>query len=150
MIGPDEDAPPVVLTTHDGTSIDVGAPGQRLVLFFFDEIAGARGSGLAGDFNDQLYEFRQLGVQLVGVSVDPPAATASFAAAYDLRFPLVSDPDRRVCLAFGVVGTKRGRPRPCTFIIDTTGVVRRVFSEIPPYGHAQDVLVEARALWGAY
>lgn len=148
MIGIDEDAPPIVLVTHDGLSIDVGAPGQRLVPFFFDDVAGAHGSGMAGDFNDQLYEFRQVGVQLVGVSVEREATIASFASAYDVRFPLVSDADRQACLAFGLVGTRRGRPRPATFMIDTTGVVRRVFSEIPPYGHAQDVLVEVRALWG--
>ena len=35
-------------------------------------------------------------------------------------------------------------------MIDTSGIVRRVFAEVPPYGHAKDVLAEAEALWGGY
>ena len=60
------------------------------------------------------------------------------------------DADRRVCLSFGLVGTKRGRPRATTVMVDTTGLVKRVFPDVPPYGHARDVLDEARQLWGRY
>jgi peroxiredoxin len=55
-----------------------------------------------------------------------------------------------VCLAFGMVGTRRGRPRAATFMIDRSGLVKRVFTDVPPYGHAKDVLAEAETLWGGY
>jgi peroxiredoxin Q/BCP len=150
MIGIDEDAPSVVLVSQDGQLFDLGAPGQHLVVFFFEEAMSARSVSMAGDFNDQLFGFRQMGVQVVGVGIDRPALTAAFASSYDLRFPLVSDADRTVCLAFGVVGTRRGRPRAATVMIDRSGLVKRVFAVVPPYGHARDVLAEAEALWGGY
>ncbi len=81
------------------------------------------------------------------MGIDRAAAVASFASGYGLRYPLVSDADRTVCLAFGVVGTKRGRPRAATFMIDRSGLVKRVFLDVPPYGHAKDVLAEAETLW---
>jgi thioredoxin-dependent peroxiredoxin len=150
VVGIDEDAPGIVLVTNDGQVFDLGAPSQRLVIFFYEEAMSARSVGMAGDFNDQLYGFRELGVHVIGVGIDRPAQTDGFATSYDLHFPLVSDPDRRACLAFGVVGSKSGRPRATTFMIDTTGLVKRVFADVPPYGHAKDVLAEAEAMWGGY
>lgn len=150
MIGIDEEAPAVVLATSDGQIIDLGAPGQHLVVFFYEEAMSARSISMASDFNDQLYGFKQLGVLLVGIGVDRAAITATFASSYDLHYPLVSDTERKACLAFGLVGTKKGRPRAATFMIDRSGLVKRVFSEVPPYGHARDVLAEAEQLWGGY
>ncbi len=50
MVGIDEDAPAVVLLTNDGQVFDVGAPGQHLVIFFFEEAMSARSVHMAGDF----------------------------------------------------------------------------------------------------
>jgi peroxiredoxin Q/BCP len=150
MIGIDEEAPSVILVSHDGQVFDLGAPGQHLVVFFFEDSSSLRSANTAGDFNDWLSGFRQLGVQVIGVGIDREAMIATFASAYDLRYALVSDSDRSACLAFGVVGTRRGRPRPATFLIDRGGLVKHVFTDVPPYGHAKDVLTEAEALWGGY
>jgi len=150
MLGIDEHAPAVVLFAQDGEVFDVGAPGQHLVVFFIEDATGARSVSMAGDFNDQLFGFKQMGVQVIGVSIDRPAVIVAFAASYDLRYPLVSDADRTVCLAFGMVGTRRGRPRAATFMIDRSGLVKQIFAEVPPYGHARDVLNEAEVLWGGY
>jgi peroxiredoxin Q/BCP len=150
VIGIDEESPAVALVTSDGQYFDLGSPGQHLVLFFFEEAMSARSVSMASDFNDQLYGFKQLGVQVIGVGVDRAALVATFASGYDIHYPLVSDAERKVCLAFGLVGTKKGRPRAATFMIDRTGLVKRVFSEVPPYGHARDVLTEAEQLWGGY
>jgi peroxiredoxin len=150
MLGIDEMAPSVVLVTHDGHLFDLGLPGQHLVVFFFEDATSVRSANTAGDFNDNLLGFRQLGVQVIGVGIDRAALVESFASGLDLRYPLVSDAERNVSLAFGMVGTRRGRPRAATFLIDSSGLVRRVFPEIPPYGHARDVLNEAEYLWGGY
>jgi peroxiredoxin Q/BCP len=150
VIGIDEEAPAVTLVTSDGQYFDLAAPGQHLVLFFFEEAMSARSISMASDFNDQLYGFKQLGVQVIGIGVDRAALVATFASGYDLHYPLVSDSERKVCLAFGLVGTKKGRPRAATFLIDRSGLVKRVFSPVPPYGHARDVLTEAEQLWSGY
>lgn len=150
MVGTDEDAPAVTLVTTDGQLLDLAAPGRHTVVFFFEDVTSARSASMAGDFNDHLTGFSQLGAQVVGVGIDRPWLVAAMASGHDLRYPLVSDADRSVCLAFGLVGTRRGRPRATTVMIDRAGLVKRVFAEVPPYGHARDVLNEAETLWGGY
>jgi len=150
MIGSDEDAPSLVLLSTDGRLFDLGAPGRHLVVFFFEDAASPRSVDLIGDFNDHLGGFQRLGAEVVGVGVDRAALVSALATGHDVRYPLVSDADRSACLAFGLVGTRRGRPRAATFMIDRSGLVKRMFAEVPPYGHARDVLNEAETVWGGY
>ena len=148
MLVEGESAPDYVVTTVDAERIDLRAPGMPLVLFFYREAGSASSADLVREFDDQQYEFDALGVHLLGVGVDGPERTQSFAASSGLRFPLADDDQRELCRAFGILDTVDQRPRPTTFMIDVDGVVRRVFSGIPPFGHALDVVGEAREFWG--
>ncbi len=86
-------------------------------------------------------------MQVVGASVDKPAANERFAGKHGLGFPLVSDPDHEVTRAFDVGGLA-GSARRTTFLIDADGTVRRVYEKVKARGHAAQVLAEARAVWG--
>lgn len=88
-----------------------------------------------------------MGLQVVGASVDKPAANERFAGKYGLGFPLVSDPDREVTRAFEVGGLV-GSAKRSTFLIDADGTVRKVYDKVKAKGHAARVLAEARAIWG--
>lgn len=48
-------------------------------------------------------EFKALGVSLVAISVDQPDAVAVTQSAYEVPFPLLSDPDLKAHEAFNVV-----------------------------------------------
>ena len=41
-----------------------------------------------------------------------------------IRYPLISDPKRRIIKRFGVLHPREGIARPAIFIIDKSGVVR--------------------------
>lgn len=86
-------------------------------------------------------------MQVVGASIDKPAANERFARKYGLGFPLVSDPDHEVTRAFDVGGFA-GSARRTTFLIDADGTVRRVYDKVKAKGHAARVLSDARAIWG--
>jgi peroxiredoxin Q/BCP len=86
-------------------------------------------------------------VQVVGASVDKPAANERFAGKYGLGFPLVSDPDHEVTTAFDVGGLV-GSAKRTTFLIDGDGTVRRVYDKVKAKGHAAQVLLDVRGLWG--
>jgi peroxiredoxin Q/BCP len=86
-------------------------------------------------------------VQVVGASVDKPAANERFAGKYGLGFPLVSDPDREVTRAFDVGGLA-GSAKRTTFLINGDGTVRRVYDKVKAKGHAAQVLLDAKAIWG--
>ena len=87
-------------------------------------------------------------MQVIGASVDSRQSNASFAAKYDLRFPLLCDPDRTLILAFGVDKPDKPSARRTTFMIEPDGTVRRVFENVSAAGHAAEVLAVAGEAWG--
>lgn len=80
------------------------------------------------------------------MSRDSVKSHDKFAAKHDLNFALVSDPDEKVCEAYGVMKTKnmygkqvRGIERS-TFLIDADGKIARAWRKVKVAGHAEEVL----------
>jgi peroxiredoxin Q/BCP len=82
---------------------------------------------------------------VLGVSNDDVASHKDFCTGESLPFALLADPDQTVARAFGVP-SKLGFYHRMTFLIDATGVVRRVFDPVSPAGHAREVLAAVQAL----
>jgi peroxiredoxin Q/BCP len=85
---------------------------------------------------------------VLGVSKDSVAAQAKFKAKYELPFQLLSDPDGKVCDAYGVMKDKsmygkifKGIERS-TFIIGADGNLSKIFRAVKVAGHANAVLGE--------
>ena len=60
-----------------------------------------------------------------GASVDEVSTLGAFAAAFELRFPILSDPDRTVARAYGVLGAS-GLAGRVTFYIGLDGRITAV------------------------
>ena len=102
-------------------------------------LADYRGSGVLlafypGDFTvvctKQFCSYRDdedridsLGVPLLGISPQSVESHEKFMAQYGLKTPLLSDPDKRVARAYGVVGPG-GFVRRSIFLVDGEGTVR--------------------------
>ena len=120
--------------------------GQWLALYFYpkDSTPGCTTEGL--DFNALLPRFRKLGAEVLGVSRDSVKSHDNFCAKQGFAFPLVSDPDERLCKAFDVIKPKKlyGREfigvERSTFLIGPDGVVRAEWRKVKVPGHAQAVL----------
>ena len=131
-------------TTLSGLLAEDG--GRWLVLYFYpkDSTPGCTTEG--NDFNALLPEFRKLGAEVLGVSRDSVKSHDNFCAKQGFAFPLVSDPDERLCKAFDVIKPKKlyGREfigvERSTFLIDPQGVVRAAWRKVKVPGHAQAVL----------
>lgn len=116
------------------------------VALFFYPLAGSGGCTRemcavrdAGD------DFAAAGAQRVGISRDPVAAQARFAAAHGLDFPLLSDADGSVCAAYGTArGSAVAPVRRHTVVVGTDGRVRDVVRSEFRFGrHAKDALEAA-------
>lgn len=101
MIEQGDRAPKLKVATSDGGEVDLAAPGQLLVLYFYpkDDTSGC--TRQAQDFTAMAGEFAAAGVKVVGVSRDPMARHEKFIGKYGLTVPLASDEDGRVSDAFG-------------------------------------------------
>lgn len=83
---------------------------------------------------------------ILGISADSPQAQKKFQDKYDLPYTLLSDSDKKVCNAFGVIKEKnmygkkvRGIART-TFVIGPDGKIQHVFNNVKADGHAEEVL----------
>jgi peroxiredoxin Q/BCP len=124
----------------------------HLVLYFYPKDMTPGCTAEACSFRDQTRPIRALDAQVAGISADSPASHAKFADQYELKFPLLSDPENRVTRAYGVYKKKSlyGREfmgiERSTFIIDRRGTIRKVFPKVKVGGHSAEVLAALKEL----
>jgi len=120
--------------------------GQSLVLYFYpkDDTPGCTTE--ACEFRDDYKEYEKAGVKILGISPDSVKSHAKFKAKYELPFTILADEDHQVCEAYGVWGLKEMMGREyngvfrTTFLIGPDGKVKKVFENVKPKGHSQEVL----------
>ncbi len=74
------------------------------------------------------------------VSVDDAQTNKEFAESLDADFPLLSNPDKGVAMAYGVVNAERQFPFRWTYIIGPDGKILRVDREVNPSSAGQDLV----------
>ena len=155
MINEGDKAPAITVTASDGSSINLGSPGQPLVLYFYpkDDTSGCTRE--AQDFTALAGDYAKAGVKVVGVSRDAMKSHEKFIGKYGLAVPLVSDEDGRISEAFGtwvqksMYGRKYMGVERATYLIGADGRVLRAWRKVKVPNHAQEVLSAARELASA-
>lgn len=126
--------------------------GSWLVLYFYPKDMTAGCSLEAQEFRDHEYELSDLNAQVVGVSADDVKSHKKFCETENLNFTLLSDPQAEVCTLYDVwheksmFGSKHIGIVRSTFLIDPKGVVRKVYSNVKPLGHAEAVIADIQEL----
>jgi peroxiredoxin len=82
-------------------------------------------------FQHRLSEFDARGIRVVGISVDPPAASQRQSKKLGYTFPLLSDPEAKTIRRYDVLHPGAGPKgadiaRPAEFLLDSDGIVRWV------------------------
>ncbi len=151
MIDEGDKAPALSVTDSDGMSINLAAPGQPLVLYFYpkDDTSGCTRE--AQDFTSLAGDYAKAGVKVVGVSRDPMKKHEKFIDKYRLSVPLVSDEDGRISDAFGtwiqksMYGRKYMGMERATFLIGADGRILNAWRKVKVPNHAAEVLKVAAA-----
>ncbi|MEK6710513.1 MAG: redoxin domain-containing protein [Nitrospinota bacterium] len=89
------------------------------------------------ELQERLEAIRERGTEVVAISTDDALKINLSLRELRVTFPLISDPQRRVVLQFGVLHPQEGFARPAVFLIDKRGVVRlayvgKDYSDRPP------------------
>jgi peroxiredoxin Q/BCP len=140
-------APEFSATTQDGSTVSLADfKGQNVVLYFYPRDATPGCTKEACGFRDEFDALRQKGAVVLGVSVDSAKSHAKFAEKQRLPFSLLADEAKTIVSAYGVWGQKTFMGRSyqgthrVTFLIGGDGVIRKIWTEVKPPTHAQEVL----------
>lgn len=131
-------------TLTDGTGAERSLAdfhGQNVIVYFYPAAFTPGCTTEACDFRDNLASFDGSGYQVVGISPDPVAKLAEFAADSSLTFPLLSDEGGTVAKQWGAWGEKTlgestfvGLLRS-TFVIDGAGTILDAQYNVSASGH---------------
>jgi peroxiredoxin Q/BCP len=150
---PGDKAPDFVLPSDDGGDIRLAdLRGHAVVLYFYpkDDTSGCTSE--AKGFTEAQGQFDAIGAVVVGVSKDSVKSHGKFRQKYGLSVRLGSDVEGEMIQRYGVwveksmYGRKYMGIERATFLIDSAGVIRRVWRKVSVTGHVQDVLTAAREL----
>jgi peroxiredoxin Q/BCP len=72
--------------------------------------------------------------------VDTPETNRKFAANIGVDYPLLSDPERRVATAYGVVNSSTKFPSRWTFYIGLDGRILYVDKQVNTATHGRDIV----------
>lgn len=121
---------------------------QWVVLYFYpkDETPGCTTE--ACEFRDNIFAFRDLGVQILGVSLDDVASHKAFAENHSLPFPLLADSDGETSTAYGVKTRMFGMTvaKRQTFIIGPDGDIAKHYEKVKPDEHSAELLADLKEL----
>lgn len=146
-------APDFLLPADDGAMVSLaGLSGKKVVLYFYpkDDTPGCTIEALA--FTAQKAAFDAAGAVVLGVSKDSVADHCKFRDKHNLTVRLISDENGEMLKKYGVWVEKNlyGRTymgiERTTFLIDGSGVIRKVWPKVKVEGHAEDVLSAVKAL----
>ena len=119
---------------------------KNVVLYFYpkDDTPGCTKE--ACSFRDNLQPIRNMGAEIIGVSLDSIESHGKFASKYGLSFPLISDKDKRIANAYGVLKDTGTSTNRVTFIIDKTGKIAKVFPKVDVTKHTEEVVSALKEL----
>ena len=147
MLDVGDSAPEVCLADQDEKEFCLkDLTGKWIVLYFYPKDNTSGCTKEACSFRDHIEPISAQNTVVLGVSKDSIKSHQNFINKYDLNFPLLSDPEGKVCEAYGAWGEKKMYGKTYmgiirkTFIIDEDGKIKYIFEKVKPEGHAEEVL----------
>lgn len=142
-------APAFTLTSQEGAKVSLDQfKGKWVVLYFYPKDFTAGCTIEAHNFQRDLDKYTEKNTAIVGVSVDTVDSHKSFCTKEGLNFKLLADPDHAVVQQYGSTMDHDGTTMAArnTFLIDPTGVIRKVYVKVSPQGHSTEVLADLQQL----
>jgi thioredoxin-dependent peroxiredoxin len=123
--------------------------GKWLVLYIYpkDDTPGCTIQGKS--FTASKSDFDAVNAVVVGLSQDDVASHRAFCDKFAFTIELLADTDAKLLGALGV-GQSEWKGTlywdRTTFLVDPSGVVRKVYTKVKPEGHDQRLLEDIRSL----
>jgi peroxiredoxin Q/BCP len=132
---------------QDGNKVsNADYKGKKVILYFYPEDDTPTCTLQACNLRDNYALLKKNGWVILGVSPDDEKKHKKFETKFSLPFTLIADPKHAIIDKFGVWGPKKlyGREymgiHRTTFLIDETGIIRKIFLRPKNKQHAEEIL----------
>jgi thioredoxin-dependent peroxiredoxin len=145
-------APDFTLNSQESKAVSLhDYKGKWVVLYFYPKDFTSGCTLEAHNFQRDLAQYEQKNAVILGVSVQDEDSHQKFCAKEGLNFKLLADTKQEVSAMYDSVtnlGVAKLSARH-TFLIDPNGVVRKVFLDVKPQQHSEEVLAALTELQSA-
>lgn len=118
-----------------------------VILYFYPKSFALACTSQTCSYRDAYLEFKAMGAEVVGVSLDPASQHRDFASEFRVPFSLLSDSEKSLVTRFDVMHFHKLFPKRVTYVIDKSMTVRGVFHhEINVTKHVKEVRALLEAL----
>ena len=142
-------APDFTLASQDGSKVSLSQfKGKWVVLYFYPKDMTSGCTIEAHNFQRDQQKYVDKNAVVLGVSVDSVDSHQQFCTKEGLNFKLLSDGDHKVTEEYGSLtnlGVMKFAARH-TFIIDPQGKIVKVYTDVSPNTHSEEVLAALTGL----
>jgi len=119
-----------------------------VVLYFYPKDGTPGCTTEACEFRDNIFAFKEINAQILGVSMDDVESHQEFAENHNLPFPLLADSRGQAADAYGVktrmLGIRVAKRQ--TFLISPDGTLVKHYEKVDPDTHSEQVLADLKEL----
>ena len=140
-------APDFTLPDKDGKNINLSDfKGKKVILYFYpkDNTPGCTKQACA--FADAYQEYKNLDIEIIGISKDSVSSHLKFTDKFHLPFILLSDPQLTAIQSYDVWHEKKLHGKVSmgvvrtTYLIDENGIIEKVWDKVKPDQNASEIL----------
>jgi peroxiredoxin Q/BCP len=141
-LSPGDPAPDFSLPDADGHRVSLADHrGRRVIVYCYPAALTPGCTTQAVDFTSAAGELAEAGLDIIGISPDPPEKLLRFREQESLGITLVSDPEKKVLQAYGAYGPKKLYGKEVvgvirsTFVVDAEGRIEQAQYNVKATGH---------------
>jgi len=133
-------APDFTLQDSDGNSYSLSSYKEKnpVIIYFYPKAGTPGCTKQACGIRDSFSKFKENDIVVLGISVDSKESIKEFIKDNNLNFPLLSDENKEVSKAYGVLNNI-GVDSRITFIVDKQGNIANILRDVDVETHANDV-----------
>ncbi len=126
--------------------------GKWLLIYFYPKDNTPGCTTEACEIRDAWGEFKKTGAEVVGISTDSVESHKKFGEKHSLPFTILSDTEKKTVEDYEVWGLKSfmGKSfmgtRRTSFLIDPHGKIAKIYENVKPAEHAEEVLRDIQTL----
>lgn len=146
-------APSFVLPDQNGKVHQLADyQGKWLLLYFYPKDNTPGCTVEACTLRDSWSEFTKLNAVVLGISADSVSSHQKFSTKFALPFPILADKQKSMLQVYGVLAEKNmfGKTflgiKRSSFLIDSEGKIAKIYRNVKPAEHAQQVLNDIKEL----